>query len=416
MESVNKHVLAVTQPSWLQKRCRALVLKVMESLEGVALTLHEGADKKTFGDAGASLHAHMTIMDWQSYVRIIRGGSIGAAEAYIDGQWTSPDLTKLIRVFARAQAQLDKVEQSQSWFSKLGAKIFHRLNRNTQSKAKQNILAHYDLGNELYSRFLDSNMVYSSAVYDHPEQSLEQAQLNKFEHICQQLELNEQDHLVEIGTGWGGLAIYAAQQYGCTVTTTTISEQQYLYAKARVEQLGLSDKITLLKQDYRELQGQFDKLVSVEMIEAVGKEYYSVFFNKCSSLLKPNGKLLIQAITIADQRFEYYANNVDFIQRYIFPGGCLPSVSKMCEHLAKDTDMVPLQLKDIGIDYALTLREWRHRFDNNWLEIQNHGFDDRFKRLWHYYLCYCEGGFLERKVSTVHLVARKPDYSTDQYL
>jgi len=285
--------------------------------------------------------------------------------------------------------------------------LSHWQNRNTQSGSKRNILAHYDLGNELYTRFLDAEMMYSSAIYPTETSSLEQAQHYKLKTICERLSLNKNDHLLEIGTGWGGLAIYAAKHYGCRVTTTTISDAQYQYAQARIQKLGLSNQITLLKEDYRDLTGGYDKVVSIEMIEAVGYEFLPSFFKQCNDRLKPGGKLLIQAITIADQRFDYYKNNVDFIQKYIFPGGFLPSVNILSQHITAHSDLVVESLDDIGLDYAKTLNDWRVNFLNSWSELTQFGYDDNFKRLWLYYFAYCEGAFLERSTSAVHLVARK---------
>jgi cyclopropane-fatty-acyl-phospholipid synthase len=313
----------------------------------------------------------------------------------------------VIRIFARGQQQTDALEKQKPWLTKLKYALLHRRNRNSQAGSKKNILAHYDLGNELYTRFLDPEMMYSSAIYPDENADLAQAQLHKLDTICQRLDLKESDHLLEIGTGWGGLAIYAAQHYGCKVTTTTISDAQHEYAKNRIEQLGLTDKITLLKQDYRELTGEYDKLVSIEMIEAVGYEYLPSFFQQCNQRLKKGGKLLIQSITIADQRFEYYKYNVDFIQRYIFPGGFLPSITALSENLTKHTDLVTETIDDIGLDYAKTLAHWREAFLASWSELTPFGYDEQFKRLWLYYFAYCEGAFIERSTSAVHLVARK---------
>jgi cyclopropane-fatty-acyl-phospholipid synthase len=252
--------------------------------------------------------------------------------------------------------------------------------------------------------------MYSSAIYSDEDATLDQAQTLKLKTICDKLNLTADDHLIEIGTGWGGLAIYAATHYGCKVTTTTISDAQFEYAQARVDSLALNEKVTLLKKDYRLLEGQYDKLVSIEMIEAVGHKFMGEFFNKCNSLLKPNGKLLIQAITIADQRYDDYRKNTDFIQKYIFPGGCLPSVAVIREHIATSTDMMIDNISDIGLHYARTLNDWRVNFDKNWADISQFGFDEQFKRLWHYYFAYCEGAFIERVISTHHIVARKPEY------
>lgn len=398
------------KPSWFTNKCRQIVFAVLNRMEHGCLELKEAGQIHVLGNTDASLRARIEVHSLETYVVFIKGGSIGAAEAYIQGQWSTPDLTRVIRFFARAQSQLDAIEKKMSWLTNMKNWLFHKRNKNSQSSSKKNILAHYDIGNDLYSRFLDKEMLYSAAIFDRKADDLESAQLLKLQKICERLELNESDHLLEIGTGWGALAIYAAQNYGCRVTTTTISDAQFDYAQQRVLQLGLADKITLLKQDYRLLEGQYDKLVSVEMIEAVGHEYMQTFFKKCNSLLKEDGIMLLQAITIADQRYQHYLNNVDFIQRYIFPGGCLPSVAVMSKHISESTNMVVDGLHDIGLSYARTLFEWRQRFHDKWNELQTLGYDEEFKRLWHYYLCYCEGAFLERVISTVHLTARKPEY------
>ncbi|NVK25504.1 MAG: class I SAM-dependent methyltransferase [Gammaproteobacteria bacterium] len=399
--------------SWLDKRCRSLVFSVLSKLDYGRLEIVEGEQHHVFPSAALQqatdnpVTAKINILDTSTYRDFVRGGSIGAAESFIEGKWTSPDLTSVIRIFAKAQQQTDALENQSSWYSKLKNKVFHWRNRNSQSGSKRNILAHYDLGNELYTRFLDPQMQYSSAIYPTEQASLEEAQDHKLKTICERLALTSDDHLLEIGTGWGGLAIYAAKHYGCQVTTTTISDAQFEYATQKVEQEGLADKVNLLKKDYRELTGKYDKLVSIEMIEAVGYEYLPSFFQQCNDRLKEGGKLLIQSITIADQRFDYYRNNVDFIQRYIFPGGFLPSITALSQHMTDNTTLVMESLHDIGLDYAKTLADWRKGFLASWNELTSFGYDERFKRLWLYYLAYCEGGFLERSTSTVHLVARK---------
>lgn len=395
--------------NWIDKRCRSLVFSVLSKLEYGQIEIIDGNERHFFPAHGANgqITGKIRVHDASLYRDFVKGGSIGAAEAFIDGKWSSPDLLSVIRIFAKAQQQTDDLENQKSFINKIKNAIFHRKNKNSQTGSKRNILAHYDLGNELYTRFLDPEMMYSSAIYPSADASLADAQLHKLETICQRLDLNENDHLLEIGTGWGGLAIYAAKNYGCKVTTTTISDAQFDYAKNRIERLGLTDKITLLKKDYRELTGEYDKLVSVEMIEAVGYEYLPSFFQQCNDRLKAGGKLLIQSITIADQRFDYYRNNVDFIQRYIFPGGFLPSVTVLSEHITKHSNLVVESLSDIGLDYAKTLADWRTSFLNSWSELTQFGYDEKFKRLWLYYFAYCEGAFLERSTSTVHLVARK---------
>ncbi|MDN3682842.1 cyclopropane-fatty-acyl-phospholipid synthase family protein [Vibrio tapetis subsp. quintayensis] len=419
MENIAKQNQTLTQPSITQAgdsmgKYRHLIFALLSKLEHANIEVTEGEQHNVFGDRHAALSAEINIHDASFYQDVINNGSIGAAEAFIDGKWTSPDLTRVIQAMAKNQSKLDQIENKVQWLSKFKKLLLRRKNANTEHGSKRNILAHYDLGNELYTRFLDPAMQYSCAIYDPQATSLEHAQQLKMKTICERLELKQEDSVIEIGTGWGGLAIYIAQHYGCHVTTTTISDAQHQYAKERIEQLGLKDKITLLKKDYRALDGHYDKLVSIEMIEAVGHEYLSTFFDKCSSLLKPDGKMLVQSITIADGRYESYRKSVDFIQKYIFPGGCLPSVAVMTEQMAKHTDLVVHEMHDIGLHYARTLYDWRIKFEQSWDQLVDLGYDDQFKRLWIFYLCYCEGAFLERVISTHHVVARKPQFRGQQ--
>lgn len=325
----------------------------------------------------------------------------------MDGWWDSPDLTSLMKLMALNLNALDGLENQSSWVTKLLYKLSHWSNRNTQENSRKNIHAHYDLGNDLYRVFLDERMLYSSAIYRSDSESLEQAQINKMDRLCQQLQLKPSDEVIEIGTGWGAMAIYMAETYGCRVTTTTISDEQYDYAKQQIAERGLTERIQLLKKDYRDLTGQFDKLVSIEMIEAVGKQYLPSYIKVCQSLLKPGGLMAIQAITIADQRYEYYSNNVDFIQKYIFPGGFLPSVTSLAQATTQYSDLVIRDLFDIGMDYAKTLQEWHRRFNHAEEQVKRLGYDERFIRMWRYYLSYCEGGFLARSISTVHMTLQR---------
>jgi len=295
--------------------------------------------------------------------------------------------------------------------NKLALSLLERFTRNSISRAKENISAHYDLGNDFFELFLDPTMMYSAALFkDDDSQSLEQASTAKLDQLCRMLELKPEDHLVEIGTGWGGMALHAVKNYGCRVTTTTLSTRQMEYTRKQVDAHGLQDKITVLLKDYRELEGTYDKLVSIEMIEAVGYQYFSDYFAKCSSLLKPHGLMALQAITISGQRYDQARKSIDFIQRYIFPGGCLPSLSVIGEHTAKDTDMNMIGMEDLTKDYALTLKQWRESFTDNLEKVRSLGFDERFIRMWMYYLCYCEGGFRERVIGVYQILSAKPDY------
>lgn len=389
---------------------QSMVFKVLNSADIGCLTIRIGDKAHHFGDIASELRAEVIANDRGIFKTLLLKGSIGIAEDYVAGKWDSPDLTRVVEFFVANQKSLDAVEQKFGPLMRLGYFFKKFKNRNNVSQAKKNILAHYDLGNHLYKRFLDKNMQYSSAIYPDPLSDLEIAQRHKMDTICQRLQLQPGEKVIEIGTGWGGLAVHMAKFYGCEVTTTTISDAQHEYAEQRIRDEGLQDKVTLLKQDYRTLEGKYDKLVSIEMIEAVGHEYLGGFFNKCSDLLKRNGLMLLQAITIADQRYDYYRRDVDFIQTYIFPGGCLPSIQRMSQCICENTDMVMHEMHDIGLHYAKTLADWREKFFESWPELSKEGFDEQFKRLWEYYLCYCEGGFLQRAISTVHLVSRKPGF------
>ena len=395
-----------------EKIAREAIFRLLSKLQVGSLTLHEGPCSHHFGSVDkphepqAEVHIHSPAV----YSQMLTGGSIGSGEAYMKGYWSSPDAMDVMRIFSANLVLLNKFDASQSVFVKLALKIAHRFNRNTYKGSQLNIAAHYDLGNEFFQLFLDPTMMYSSALFSDKSASLEVASETKLDELCQQLELKSDDHLLEIGTGWGGMAIHAAKNFGCRVTTTTISQEQYDFASARVREEGLEGQITLLCEDYRNLTGEYDKLVSVEMIEAVGHDFYQNYFRMCSGLLKPNGKMVIQAITMADQRYKEARDSVDFIKRYIFPGGCLPSVAVMAQHIARDTDMQIVHLRDITNDYAETLAHWRQRFLANLEAVRGMGFSEEFVRMWDFYLCYCEGGFRERVISTVQLAFAKPDY------
>jgi len=384
------------------------VLRQLTQLRNGQLVITEGSERHVFGTAGALVQGEIQILDSATWGMIASNGSIGAGEAFIHGYWTSPDLTAVIRVFVSNLDVLDAMERGMALLSRPFIQGLHWLNRNTREGSQKNIAAHYDLGNDLFERFLDPTMMYSAAQFLGPNDTLEQAQLNKLERICQKLALKPEDHLLEIGTGWGSMAIYAAQHYGCKVTTTTLSKEQFAYTEQRIAALGLQNQVTLLLKDYRDLSGQFDKLVSIEMIEAVGHRFLPTYFKQCASLLKADGLMLLQAITIRDQRYEQAKRSVDFIQRHIFPGGALPSVQKMLEIVTRETDMNLLHMEDFGLHYAKTLRIWHDNFRHAHGSLTELGYDDYFLRLWEFYLCYCEGGFLERAIGTAQLLLAKP--------
>lgn len=388
---------------WQQRMARRLVCRKLEALESGRLDLVEGDRVHTFGEADQA-PVLLTVKDPTFWTDIALGGSIGAGEAYMDGAWDSDDLVGLVRVLLQNRHVLERMEAGSARLLAPVQKLIHRLNRNTRRGARRNIAAHYDVGNDFFALWLDETMMYSSAIFTRPDMSLADAQHERLRRVCERLALKDDDHLVEIGTGWGGLALFAASRYGCRVTTTTISAEQHALATRRVADAGLADRVTVLKSDYRDLEGQYDKLVSIEMIEAIGWRQYDTYFAKCRSLLRPGGRALVQAITIAEDRYDRARHSVDFIQRYIFPGGALPSVSTLVSAVARQGGQDVIGLHDIGLDYARTLWHWRARFEQQLPAIRELGYPERFIRMWRYYLCYCEGAFRERAISDVHLV------------
>ena len=402
------------KPRSLDRLAKRILFSRLTGLQYGSITFREGESEMRFGQSHPTsdlteIHVTLDIKNTQFYGEVVFGGSIGAGEAYMQGYFECSNLTDLIRLMARNQSLLDNLEQGLARLTAPIQKWLHFINKNTQLGSRRNIAAHYDLGNDFFEMMLDPTMMYSSAVFQSPDQTLEEASYTKLDMICKKLALTKADHVLEIGTGWGGFAIYAAKHYGCRVTTTTISQQQYLLASARIEAEGLSDQIEILLSDYRELKGTYDKLVSIEMIEAVGHQFYDTYFGKCSQLLKPNGLMLLQAITISDQRYESATKSVDFIQRYIFPGSCIPSVTAMLNSITKSTDMRLFNLEDIGPHYATTLARWRQNFFKHIDEIRALGYPETFIRMWDFYLCYCEGGFEERALGDVHLLLVKPE-------
>ena len=394
----------------LQNLVRRIVLSRLEKLQSGQIALSEDGKHYMFGQLTDEfpLTVQLDVLSPKFYSDVAFGGAIGAGEAYIHGHWACAELTEFLRILVRNRDVLEKVDSGLALLGKPLQKLFHVLNRNTRAGSRKNIASHYDLGNEFYKLWLDAKMMYSCAYFDSHDTSLEDASSEKLDRICRKLDLSAGDSVIEIGTGWGGFAIYAAKHYDCHVTTTTISQQQYDYAKREVIAAGLEDKITLLFRDYRDLDGRFDKLVSIEMIEAVGHEFHDEYFKKCCDLLKPNGQMLLQTITIADQRYEQYKTGVDFIKRYIFPGGCLTSVTDMSRTMTRHTDMRAIHLEDIGPHYATTLRHWHDRFFARIDKVRELGYSDAFVRMWQFYLCYCEAAFTERAIGTVQMLIMRP--------
>lgn len=407
---------AVADPAGtlLQRIGRKLFLRALAQLEHgeVTLTIPATGERHVFGrpTPACDLRVTLEVLHPQTFADAAFGGTVGGGEAYIRGLWRTSDLTGLVRIFVVNRAAMESVEGAAAVAAEPIRRVLHWLNRNSVDGSRRNIAAHYDLGNDLFALFLDETMAYSCAVFEREDATLHEAQVAKFDRICRKLRLGPSDHLVEIGTGWGGLALHAAQRYGCKVTTTTISREQHDWAREKLAAAGLlqSGQVTLLFEDYRNLTGRYDKLVSVEMIEAVGHQYLDTYTAKCSALLEPHGAMLLQAITIQDQIYEQALKSVDFIQRFIFPGSFIPSVTAITDSVRRATDMKVFHLEDIGPHYATTLQRWRENFMSRLAEVRALGYPESFIRMWEFYLCYCEGGFRERQIGDVHMLLTKP--------
>ena len=389
----------------LDRFFRRRYIALLETLNDGYIVVRDALGETHIGDENAKQRCVLTMHSMQSYTKVALGGSNGAAQAYIDGHWSVDDLSTLIRIFVSNRVILDKMESGFTRVLQKSLKVWHRANKNTRRGSARNIAAHYDLGNEFFKLFLDQNMMYSSAIYQ-AHDDLSTASDRKLRRVCESLELSAADHVVEIGSGWGGLACYAATNYACKVTTITISKEQYHEAKERAKRANVSHLVEVKLQDYRDVEGQYDKLISIEMIEAVGHQYLDTYFNKINSLLKPNGKAMIQAIVIDDSQYQRALRRVDYIKRYIFPGGFMPCYSILFNHAARSRLMVE-DVYDMGLSYAQTLRDWRKRFYQNIQDVAEMGFASDFQRMWEFYLCYCEGAFEERAISAGQLLFRK---------
>jgi len=391
---------------------RRATMALLQRMDHGRLTVAEGARTATFGPGEAELAARAEVLDQSAWLQLARG-SKGLGEAYADRLWDSDELVELVRIAVRNLGAFDRLRRR--WHPLLGPlkRLAGLVPRNTRSGARTHIAAHYDLGNELFAAFLDERLVYSSAWFERDDMSLDEAQVAKLDRICTQLRLDPGDHLLEIGTGWGGLAIHAAGEYGCRVTTTTISREQRAFALERVAELGLADRVTVLDRDYRDLDGRFDKLVSVEMIEAVGWQYFETFFRVCSERLESHGLMLLQAIVIDDDLYEAEKASRTFANTHIFPGGCLPSERLISDLVARETDMRRAWSDEITEHYALTLKLWRERFNAAVPRLEPAGYDRRFQRLWNFYLGSSEAGFRERRIRDLQLLFAKPEATID---
>jgi cyclopropane-fatty-acyl-phospholipid synthase len=394
----------------LQRLGRNALVKQLQRLQFGEIVIVEDGNTLRFGclNEQCTLSAQIDILSPQFWADAAFGGSVGAAESFVQAHWRCEQLTSLVRIMVLNRDVMEDMEGGLAFLSAPLRTVLHWFNRNSKEGSRRNISAHYDLGNELFGLFLDDTMAYSCGIFERPDATMHEASIAKFDAACRKLQLSPDDHLLEIGTGWGGLAIHAARHYGCKVTTTTISRAQHDLARERIAAAGLTDRIELLLCDYRDLTGHYDKLVSIEMVEAVGHQFLETYLAKCSALLKPQGAMLLQAITIQDQIYASALRSVDFIQRYIFPGSFIPSITALTRATTRATDMKVARLDDIGPHYATTLRLWRDAFFANIDKVRSLGYSEDFIRLWDYYLCYCEGGFIERQLGDVQMLLTKP--------
>jgi len=393
---------------WIDRAARSAFAGRMGNLRTGQLTIVDPSGTLKLGDPAAELAARIEINNPRFYLRTIVGGSLAAGEAYVRGEWDCDDLPSLFRMLtadSEAGGQLDGLTGAiGGWFHRL----VHRLRANTRHGSRRNIEVHYDLGNDFFELMLDDTLAYSSGVFTSPECSLREASIEKMDRICRKLDLRSTDRVLEIGTGWGGWALHAAAHYGCHVTTTTLSRRQVETAARRIDEAGLTNRVTLLNTDYRDLTGRYDKLVSIEMIEAVGHRYLDTFFRKCGELLKPDGSMALQAIVMPDRNYGRYLKSVDFIQRRVFPGGCLPSLGAITASTARTTELRFAHAENFGPHYARTLAAWRTRFESRLYDVRRLGYGEEFIRLWRYYLCYCEAAFEARYLGLVQLVFEGP--------
>ena len=388
---------------------KSVLFRKLSGISSGELTIIDGNNKHTFGNSSSQLKAELEVFSQEFYVFLGSGGTNGAAEAYTAGYWGSNNLVGLIQLIIKNKDTMMGLESGMARLANPITKFIHKQRQNTLQGSKNNILAHYDLSNDFYKLWLDPTMTYSSGVFSKKDASMQEASVEKLDRICRKLNLSSKDHVLEIGTGWGSFAVHAVKNYGCKVTTTTISDNQFQYASELISREGLKDKITLLSKDYRELEGIFDKVVSIEMIEAVGAEYVPGFFEKASSLLKKNGLMALQGITYNDPDFDAYKNSVDFIRKYIFPGSCLVAMPQILNAIKEKTDMVMVDSEDITQHYARTLEIWREDFQKVLPQIKELGFSEPFTRIWNFYLVYCEAGFLENLIGDFQFVFAKPD-------
>jgi len=391
---------------------KRLITSRLSGLHRGRVTLCDACGVATFGEPD-ELQARLQVNRPSFYRHAVCGGTLAVAETYLRGDWDCDDLTSLFRIFLRNRETAGRLDGMLARAAHFGHRLFHVWHANSREGSRRNISAHYDLGNEFYRLWLDETLAYSCGIFPAGDSTMREASEEKFDRVCRKLALRPGDEVLEIGTGWGGFALHAVERYGCRVTTTTISREQLQLARERIVAAGLEDRIQLLKRDYRDLRGLFDKLVSIEMIEAVGHRYLDQFFGQCGRLLRPDGSLLLQAIVMPERGYAAYLDSVDFIQRYIFPGGCLPSLAAILESVGRTTDLRLVHAEDFAPHYAETLRRWRTAFHERSAEVRELGHSEQFLRLWNYYLSYCEAAFEERYIGVMQLQFDKPECRRD---
>lgn len=401
--------LSISKKSFLDNFFKKQFIKNMNNLEKGYMTISIDGKEYFIGDKKSSLSCNFNVIHNSFFTLIGSGGLNGAAEAYALGLWECDDIVALIRILIQNQNVMNKFDSGIASLAKPINKSIHRRRKNTLSGSKKNILAHYDLSNEFYQLWLDDTMTYSCGIFENKNSTMKEASIKKLDSLINKLDVKPGDTILEIGTGWGSFACHAAKEYGCKVITTTISDSQYDYAKEKISLENLEGQVTLLKEDYRNLTGSYDKIVSIEMIEAVGHENIPTYFKKVSDLLTDGGKFALQGITYNDQKFDTYKHSVDFINKYIFPGACLISLSQVLDTLKKDTNLILNDLLDITSHYAKTLNIWRENFLGKRDEISSLGFDDNFIRLWEFYLVYCEAGFIEQNIGDYQFLFTKKE-------
>lgn len=417
-----QHVHPEVRLSLIDRLARAGLVASLKCIGSDRLTLRDGNEAIGFGESSeeashAGLSAEVTVEDPQFFRHVAFGGSLAAAESFLDGHWSCDDLTALFRIVIRNPAAFSGMDRGiVARLLSVVAGMEHRLRRNSRRGSRKNIEAHYDLGNDFFRLFLDETMMYSSGIFPTADSTLHDASLEKLDRICRRLALGPGDHVLEIGTGWGGFALHAARNFGCRITTTTISRAQFEFARERVRNAGLEDRVTVLCEDYRDLSGRYDKLVSIEMIEAVGHQFFDQFFHRCGELLEPSGLMLLQGIVMNEQAYPRYVKSVDFIQKYVFPGGCLPSVLALGASAARSSALRLLHVEDFAWHYAQTLRCWRDRLHAALDQVRALGYSERFIRLWNYYFSYCEAAFEERATGVVQMLWAGPQSRLDLIL